>query len=470
MKPDKEDEAQSVFAGTGVALNASGKRYLGGALGQASFEEDFLREKVEDFVSRIKKLARASIAKTQPQAAYAAFTFGEISRWTYSLRVSTITSDELFQPLEEAVTKHLIPAPTDQHSPGMEVRSLLALPSRLGGMGIINPTEVRSKHQRASQEVCAPLVKNILDQQGDPLTCQSLQASTKARRRREKRVEETAAADNIIRTLLDRQRQCVKASQERGASLWLSVIPLERHGFVLHKSAFRDAIALRYGWPLRLAPQSCRCGKAFDVDHVLICKLGGFHTLRHNDLRDTLAGVFREVSSDVAIKPRLQPLNGEILPRLANKEDEARLDIRARGFWDSETGRNDAFFDVRVFPGAPSYQNQSLSSLYRQHECKKRLAYGRRVLDVERGTFTPLVFTSGGGISKETTTAMKRLAHLVSDKRTEPYSIVMGWLRCKATFSSLRSALACLRGSMPRTRNSDFTSISEAAAGGQIAY
>ena len=57
VKPDKEDEAQSVFAGTGVALNASLKRYLGGALGQASFEEDFLREKVEDFVSHIKKLA-----------------------------------------------------------------------------------------------------------------------------------------------------------------------------------------------------------------------------------------------------------------------------------------------------------------------------------------------------------------------------------------------------------------------------
>ena len=104
------------------------------------------------------------------------------------------------------------------------------------------------------------------------------------------------AAADIIRTLPDRQRQCVKASQERGASSWLSVIPLERHGFVLHKSAFRDPIALRKGLPFCLAPQPCRCGKALDVDHVLICKFGGFHTLRHNDLRDTLACVFREVS------------------------------------------------------------------------------------------------------------------------------------------------------------------------------
>ena len=147
--------------------------------------------------------------------------------------------------------------------------------------------------------------------------------------------------------------------------------------------------------------------------------------------------------SDVAVEPQLQSLNRETLPHSANKEDEARLDIRTCGFWDSETGRNDTFFDVRVFhPGVQSYQNQSLSSLYRQHECKECLAYGRRVLDVERGTFTPLVFTSGGGMSNETTPAMKRLAHLVSDKRTEPYSIVMGWLQCKATFSLLRSICA----------------------------
>ena len=117
---------------------------------------------------------------------------------------------------------------------GMENRSLLALPSRLGGMGIRNPTEVRSKHQRASQEVCAPLVLTMHLGPDRRPTCQSLQASIKARLRREKRVEEMAAANNIIRALPDRQRQCVKASQERGVSSWLSVILLEKHGFVLH--------------------------------------------------------------------------------------------------------------------------------------------------------------------------------------------------------------------------------------------
>ena len=45
--------------------------------------------------------------------------------------------------------------------------------------------------------------------------------------------------------------------------------------------------------------------------------------------------------------PQLQPLTGEtILPRSANKQEEARADIRAKGFWNRQ---QNAFFDVRVF-------------------------------------------------------------------------------------------------------------------------
>ena len=33
----------------------------------------------------------------------------------------------------------------------------------------------------------------------------------------------------------------------RGAYAWLSALPLSEYGFTLHKAAFHDAIALRYG-------------------------------------------------------------------------------------------------------------------------------------------------------------------------------------------------------------------------------
>ena len=120
--------------------------------------------------------------------------------------------------------------------------------------------------------------------------------------------------------------------------------------------------------------------------------------------------------------------------------------MKARGFWNNDG--QDAFFDVRVFhPFAPTYQRSSLTSLYRQHQNQKRREYGFRVREVERGSFTPLVFTTNGGAAPEAATFLKRLASQISDKKNEPYSVVMNFLRCRLSFSLLRSSLLCLRGS-----------------------
>ncbi len=73
--------------------------------------------------------------------------------------------------------------------------------------------------------------------------------------------------------------------------------------------------------------------------------------------------------------------------RSANTDDGARVDIRARGFWNAS---QDAFFDVRVFyPNASSNRSTNPLSVYRKHEQAKKREYGQRVRDVERGVFTP---------------------------------------------------------------------------------
>ena len=173
-----------------------------------------------------------------------------------------------------------------------------------------------------------------------------------------------------------------------------------------------------------------------------------FHSLWHNETRDLLAGLFAEVCSDVCMETRLQPLSGESLPASAKKDDEAPLDIRVRGFWGI---RQDAFFDVRVFyPFAPSYLNSRIQTVYRQHETQKRLHYRRRVMDVERGCFTRLVFTTGGGMAQEATACLKRLASLLSERRNEPYCTVMGWLRCAKIVLSSEVQLS-LHSRLPQT-------------------
>ena len=78
-----------------------------------------------------------------------------------------------------------------------------------------------------------------------------------------------------------------------------------------------------------------------------------------------------------------------------HSDPNARLDIAAN-VWGGED-LNVLFLRLRVFnPGAPS--NRPLQSAYRRHEKKKRCQYEQRVRDVEHGHFTPLVFTTTGGM------------------------------------------------------------------------
>ena len=121
-------------------------------------------------------------------------------------------------------------------------------------------------------------------------------------------------------------------ANKKGASVWLSTLPLKEHGFDLHKGAFRDALSLRYGWRPPDLPSNCVCGKSFSVDHSLTCPYDGFPTLRHNTLRDLTAILLKEVCPVVSKEPPLQPLSGETLRlKTASSDDGARLDVAAEG-------------------------------------------------------------------------------------------------------------------------------------------
>ena len=106
-----------------------------------------------------------------------------------------------------------------------------------------------------------------------------------------------------------------------------------------------------------------------------------------------------------------------------------------------------AFFDVRVFdPNARRFQTQALSQTYLTNEREKKRCYNERVLQVENGTFTPLVFSVHGGMSPECKVFYKRLSQLLSEKRNENYASVATWVRTRTSFALLRYALMCLRG------------------------
>ena len=129
----------------------------------------------------------------------------------------------------------------------------------------------------------------------------------------------------------------------------------------------------------------------------------------------------------------------------ANTQDGARLDIAANELWGGRFERT--YVDVRIFnPHPPSNRHPSLAACYKKHENIKKHAYQRRVCEVEHASFTPLVMSATGGMAREATVFYKRLASCLASKWDKPYSSTLHWLRCRVTFSLLRSAICCIRG------------------------
>ena len=176
---------------------------------------------------------------------------------------------------------------------------------------------------------------------------------------------------NIRSYLTEEQIRLNNLNQEHGSFSWLTTLPLSEEGYDLTK----------------------QCGEKFDLQHALSCKKGGFGSLQHNFVRNITSSVLSEVCKDVRVEPQLQPETFAPSTATGNK---VRLDVCARGFW--QAGQM-TFFDVRVFnPKARRYAKQELSKTYQLNEKEKERLYNERIMQVEHGTFTPLVMSATGGM------------------------------------------------------------------------
>ena len=354
----------------------------------------------------------------------------------------------LIQPLEEIIRMKVIPSLTNRPPPNDDIRCLFALPARLGGLALFNPVSDAQSAFSASTRITKSLTESILayaseysyDIMADQLTAKSKIQSS----RREMMNKQ---AEDIKNILPENLKHAMELASEKGASTWLTSLPIDKFGFTLHKGAFYDALALRYDWSPSNIPKSCPCGTSFSIEHALSCPKGGFPILRHNEIRDLTANLLTEVCHEVSIEPDLQPLTGESLRGASSiVEDGARLDIAMNGFWGSKHERS--LCDIRIFnPLAPSNRNTNRTSCYRKHERIKKNAYEQRVREIEHSSFTPLIFSATGGMGSEATVFYKRLASLLAIKWDNPYNLLtMSWLQCRLSFSLLRSSIRCIRG------------------------
>ena len=445
---------------SGIEINCEGTRHLGAAVGNTDFKRSYLMKKIDGWVSAVKKLA--FIAATQPHAAFATFTQCLQGQWTFLSRTMLDAAD-LFQPLEESIRKDFIRALLKRDVNDLE-RDMLSLPARMGGLGLFKPTEECRVSSASSIIISAPLVRLIKRQtfELDPRELADEMRTLMGNIDSESEARFKAKREAILERATPELKQAVIAASEKGASSWVTASPSYDHGTVLHKRDFVDSCYMRYGWTLLDLPISCACGNAFNVQHALDCKLGGLRIIQHNEVRDTIAQFMREAGlKAVELEPQLQPLDGEAFDyKSANKDDEARSDIKCCGFW---SNLRQAYFDVKVVsPFARSNAHLDPAQLYKNAERAKIREYKERILNVEHADFNPLVFTTCGGMSPQSHIVLKRLAEKLSTKQNLLFSEVSGWLRCRLSFALLRTTLLCVRAT--RSKKISFDTNIELAA------
>ena len=446
VKPDKMEAARLAFDGTGIQITDEGRKYLGGFVGSSSAKDRYVESIVNSWCKQLEVLSM--IGKTEPQAAYTAFVSGFKNQLTYHIRTIPNIAAHLTK-LDHVIDTVFIPSITEGHFCSRNERLLLSLPSRKGGLALPIFANLSSSEYENSKLATKELSTKIKHQRNNSAgnTEESHTAKTKVRKQIvTKREEQQSLLLQHLREKMTKEE--IRANDlacMKGASSWLTTIPLKSENFCLNKREFHDAICLRYRWPLKYLPTDCACGKRFNVDHGMSCLKGGFIHQRHDEMRDLLATLMKEITNDVQIEPHLQQLTGENLPENSNKSNEARLDVSARGFWQRQ---QIAFFDVRIVnPFAKSHLSQKLPAVFKRNENEKKRCYNQRIIEVEHATFSPIVMTPYGGQGREAEKVITELAHKLSLKKDIQESQVLHWLRTKLSFCLLRSAILCIRGS-----------------------
>ena len=292
VKPGHAALANDIFDGTGVQVATEGAKYLGSAIGTDAFITTTVHEHADNWRRELQRLTQ--LAKTEPHAAHAALTHGLRGRWTYVMR--TLAMPETDQLALDAAVVELLSTLTGRGTPLHDDElALLQLPCRLGGIGVPSFKSMACRELSASQAMTCHQVDEIIHQNDagwrgkTPQVIHALASREKASagvaRRKEECRQYGTLEDIASRTLARRMAQL----SSKGASIWLTALPLREHGFHLSKGDFRDALALRYGWQLQEVPATCGCGEPFTTTHAMCCPRGGFPTIRHNEVRDLMA-------------------------------------------------------------------------------------------------------------------------------------------------------------------------------------
>ena len=152
------ETVNNLFTNTKINITTEDKRHLGTAIGSNEFRVKYVTEKIEEWIDELRALS--TYTKSQLQAAYSSFCFGEQNKYSYFLR-TVPGMNELMKRFEESIKNELLPSIIGESITDKE-KELYSLPTRLGGLGIPSFVEKAENDFENSLHITAPLVALIV--------------------------------------------------------------------------------------------------------------------------------------------------------------------------------------------------------------------------------------------------------------------------------------------------------------------
>ena len=229
------------------------------------------------------------------------------------------------------------------------MRTLLSLPVRLGGLGIINPSLTSDYHFSSSVMIIDPA--GFLNSSTYPVTAMTEILQRKVHVRNGRKTVLSNMAQELHSSLPKSLQRCLDVASEKGASTWLTALPFLWRNMVSYsiRGHLEMLFALDMAGDLLIYHHIVFVGgNSLLIIHLTanVEDIRTLDTTKLEILRLILLLKFVTMFS-LNLLP-LQQLSGEIMSlQSANVQDEARLDISADEFWGCSHQR--AFFDVRIF-------------------------------------------------------------------------------------------------------------------------
>jgi len=172
----------------------------------------------------------SSFASTQPHASYSTLTHGYVSKWNYYFRTNSGIS-ALLSLLESAVRNHLLPKLVP-HAVSDTERELFSFPVCFGGLGICNPMS-SSEEQYSFSKALLQCFADLILSQKSALCPEVVHHQNELLQHLSSLREQPLSAQlqSAISNCPPPLRWVVECCLERGASSWLSALPLEQYGF-----------------------------------------------------------------------------------------------------------------------------------------------------------------------------------------------------------------------------------------------